>query len=175
MASQRTPIETEIKLRVPSAAHGRRLLLEAGFAVAVPRVLERNTLFDTPEGALRAARKVLRVRQAGRRAVLAFKGPPLEGKYKSREELETDLTDPAALRLILARLGYEPVFHYEKRRTEFRRGREAGIATLDETAAGVFLELEGAARWIDRTALRLGFTSADYITASYGWLLSARS
>jgi adenylate cyclase class 2 len=41
---------------------------------------------------------------------------------------------------------------------------------LDETPIGLYLELEGSPRWIDRTALRLGFRKADYITASYGRL-----
>jgi hypothetical protein len=34
---------------------------------------------------------------------------------------------------------------------------------LDETPAGVFLELEGPSRWIDRTARRLGFAESDYL------------
>ncbi len=46
----------------------------------------------------------------------------------------------------------------------------SGVAMLDETPAGVFLELEGPPRWIDRTARRLGFGEADYITASYAEL-----
>jgi len=42
-----------------------------------------------------------------------------------------------------------------------------GVATLDDTPIGVFLELEGAPGWIDRTARLLGFAEQDYITASY--------
>jgi adenylate cyclase class 2 len=41
---------------------------------------------------------------------------------------------------------------------------------LDQTPIGDFLELEGAAQWIDRTARTLGFSPADYITVSYGRL-----
>jgi len=41
---------------------------------------------------------------------------------------------------------------------------------LDETPLGVFLELEGPARWIDRTARALGFSESDYITDSYAEL-----
>jgi len=32
---------------------------------------------------------------------------------------------------------------------------------------GCYVELEGAPRWIDRTARRLGFNRELYITASY--------
>ena len=68
---------------------------------------------------------------------------------------------------MLARLDFIPTFRYEKFRTAYRRPGEAGVATLDETPIGVYLELEGAPRWIDRTARRLGFAEADYSTASY--------
>jgi adenylate cyclase, class 2 len=67
-------------------------------------------------------------------------------------------------------MGYQPVFRYDKFRTEFARPGEAGVATLDETPIGVFLELEGSPRWVDRTARKLGFSAADYITRSYGRL-----
>ena len=60
------------------------------------------------------------------------------------------------------------MFRYEKYRTEFRQPRRAGVAMLDETPVGVYLELEGTPHWIDRTARRLGFQESDYITASYG-------
>ena len=69
---------------------------------------------------------------------------------------------------IVERLGYRRVFRYEKYRTEFHQPRRAGVAMLDETPVGVFLELEGTPHWIDRTARRLGFQESDYITASYG-------
>ena len=54
--------------------------------------------------------------------------------------------------------------------TEFRRRGSAGIAMLDETPIGVYLELEGSPTWIDRTAHQLGFAEHDYITASYARL-----
>ena len=49
-------------------------------------------------------------------------------------------------------------------------GGLGSVVMLDQTPIGDFLELEGAPRWIDRTARTLGFSSADYITASYGRL-----
>ena len=55
-------------------------------------------------------------------------------------------------------------------RTEYARQGEPGHALLDETPIGVFMELEGPARWIDRTAKQLGFSRDDYILLSYGRL-----
>ena len=162
--------ETEIKLAVPEAKSARRLLRGAGFRVSRSRVFEANTVFDTARRELGKAGALLRVRQAGAKATVTYKGRPQPGRHKSREELELEILDAAAMTAIFARLGFNPVFRYEKYRTEFRKPRGAGVATIDETPIGVFLELEGAARWIDLTARRLGFEESDYITASYGGL-----
>jgi adenylate cyclase class 2 len=163
-------LEIEIKLRIDSVAGARRLLRRLGFSIATPRVFEINTVFDTAAGALRSGRKLLRLRQAGHRHTLAFKGPPNPTRYKSREELESEFSDPASMRRILERLGYAPVFRYEKYRTEYAEPAPAGAVMLDETPIGAFLELEGRPRWIDRTARALGFSRRDYIIASYGKL-----
>jgi adenylate cyclase class 2 len=167
MAASNTPREIEVKLPLSGAGEGRRLLRAAGFRVSRRRVFEANTLLDTRRQTLRRAGRLLRIRQAGRLGTLTYKGPPAIGKYKDREELEVETSDAPRLAEMLSRLDFRPVFRYEKYRTEYRRGAEAGLATLDETPVGVFLELEGAPGWIDRNARRLGFREAGYITASY--------
>ena len=159
--------EIEIKLAVKDARSARRRLREAGFAVSRPRVFETNTVFDKPELSLQASSRLLRIRQAGGVATITYKGVPEAGKYKSREELELQIGNAAAMMAIVERLGYHRVFRYEKYRTEFQQPRRSGVAMLDETPVGVYLELEGTPHWIDRTARRLGFQESDYITASY--------
>jgi len=162
--------ETEIKLAVTDAATARHLLRRARFRVFRRRIFERNTLFDTPSQALRAAGCLLRVREAGRISTATYKGPGAAGPHKSREELEFGITDAKTMALMLQRIGFEPTFRYEKYRTELRQPRSKGIATVDETPIGIFLELEGDPKWIDRAAKTLGFSTDDYITASYGRL-----
>jgi adenylate cyclase class 2 len=162
--------EIEIKLRVPNAPAARRLLRQAGFRVVKRRVLEINVLFDNPARDLRARRCLIRIRRAGARAILTYKGAPEPGRHKSREELETPLARPEAFETILERLGFEPVFRYEKYRTEYRRGNLEGVVTLDQTPIGVFLELEGDPDWIDRLAGELGFAERHFILASYATL-----
>jgi adenylate cyclase class 2 len=170
MARASTDQEIEIKLRLDSAAAGKRLLRQLGFSIVRRRTFEINVIFDTADGALRRERKLLRLRQAGRRHTLTFKGPAAAGRHKSREELESEFSDAVSMRRILGRLGYEPVFRYEKYRTEYAAPQAAGEAMLDETPIGTFLELEGGPLWIDRTARASGFSAAEYITASYGKL-----
>jgi adenylate cyclase class 2 len=165
--------ETEVKLAVTSVSAIRSTLAAAGFQVSSERVFESNTVYDTAVPSLRLAGTLLRLRQAGPIATLTYKGESLPGKFKSREEREVEVSDHAAMSEILIRLGYLPTFRYEKYRTEFRQAHSsgiAGIAMLDETPIGVYLELEGAAEWIDRTAALLGFRESDYITASYARL-----
>jgi len=162
--------EIEIKLAVPDRAGARRLLLGAGFEVSRPRVFEANTVFDTDRQTLRKSGRLLRVRTAGRLVTVTFKGMPRVGRHKSREELEVTASDASIFATMLERLGFHATFRYEKYRTEFRQPRRSGIAVLDETPIGIYLELEGTSQWIDRTARLLGFAETDYITASYGRL-----
>jgi len=162
--------EVEIKLAVPDAKAARALLRREGFRIFHKRVFEANTVFDTADMALRNAGRLLRLRTAGKTVTLTYKGVAIAGRHKSREEIETGLTSDSAAAAIFHSLGYLPIFRYEKYRTEFHEGSGDGIAMLDETPVGMYLELEGAPRWIDATARRLGFKRADYITDSYGRL-----
>jgi adenylate cyclase, class 2 len=175
------PIETEVKIRMPDGAEAARSLIEQhGYSVSVPRVLQVDQVFDFADGELRRSGKLLRVRSedsSGGAGVLTFKGPVISGTpHKSREELETSAASRATLEKILDRLGLVPSFRYEKYRTTFQNrlgqntAAEDGLIALDETPIGVFLELEGPAYWIDRVALKLGFTAHDYITSSYASL-----
>ena len=153
-------------------------------------MLEADQLFDRPSndvkggdvpgGELRASGRVLRLRLSGGEATVTYKGPAeANGPYKSREEIEFVVDDPAAFELVLSRLGYRRGFRYEKYRTKFEAADGAradkagqGIVTLDETPMGVFIELEGAEYWINAAAERLGFTCEQYISDSYAALYS---
>ena len=163
--------EVEIKLRIASEDRGKELLTAAGFSVCTPRHFESNVLFDTPDHRLRRDGRLLRVRQVGEKEpLLTYKGPGRAAKHKVREEIQLSISDAVAFAAILDILGLEPAFRYEKYRTEYERPGEPGIATLDHTPIGGFLELEGPPHWIDATAKELGFAESDYILASYGRL-----
>ena len=153
---------------MPRAA--RKLLRGEGFRVIKRRVFEVNTVYDTPGLDLRNASTLLRVRSAGRVGTLTYKGQPAVARHKSREELEVAIPDAHMMGAILERLGFHPAFRYEKYRTELGQPGHSGIATIDETPIGVYVELEGQPAWIDRTARRLGFAEEDYINLSYARL-----
>jgi len=186
--------EIEIKLRVEDVTALRGRLRQLG-AISGPRLFEDNTLFDTPASSLRRAGKLLRIRRervaaAGSRlkhrapdraAILTFKAPVSTDRrarrarrYKENEEMELSFRPAGSIERILLALGFRPSFRYQKFRTSYRLPGVGGLhLDLDETPIGNYLELEGSRRSIDRAARRLGFTSRDYITATYGDLHAA--
>ena len=167
-------LETEIKLRIEETERMRRRLEELGFNEKTGRTFEDNWMFDFPEQTLRQARSLLRLRRYGDRFMITFKGPSDDrARHKVREEVETSVENGDAMREILERLGLRESFRYQKWRTEFSSPSEpVGHVLLDETPIGVFVELEGEAGWIDRTAQDLGFSSRDYILKSYSVLFA---
>jgi adenylate cyclase, class 2 len=160
-------LETEIKLRLADVAGFRSLLVERGWTPDA-QVFERNTVYDTPTKDLLRSRRLLRIRQIDDRAIVTVKLPAVYGgPHKVREEhqFETDAVEQA--RQVFMGLGYEPAWIYEKRRTTFRKVGEDGIIEVDETPIGDFVEMEGDARWIDRTAAAAGFSKDDYLLDTY--------
>ncbi len=163
--------EIEIKLRVVDRAAVVRRIGELGWRSRGGRQLERNWVYDEPDGALRAAGCLLRVRDFAGTCLMTFKMPSdSAGPHKVKEELEIEASDCATLQRILEGLGYGASWRYEKYRTYFELAGAAGEIVLDETPIGDFLELEGESDWIDRTAVELGFGPADYVTETYGAL-----
>jgi len=168
--------ETEIKLRWEGSAEEAQALIERhGYTLSSPRTLEADQLFDLSSGALRQSDQILRLRRTssaeeGQHAVVTYKGCASREVYKSREEIEFDVSDPEAFTLVLERLGYHSGFRYEKYRTKFKAYGEPGLITIDETPIGVYIELEGPQAWIDSTAAHLGFPPARFSTASYASL-----
>lgn len=161
--------ETEVKLRWDGDARSALAHIQArGYRASGPRLLEADQLFDQPGGELRRGGQAFRLRISGAKATVTYKGPAQAGPYKSREEIEFDVSDPQALELVLSRIGYQRVFRYEKFRTKFAVGE--GEVTLDETPIGVFMELEGPGYWIDAAAEGLGFFREKFLTASYAAL-----
>lgn len=168
--------ETEVKLRWNGTAQEARALIERHeYAVAIPRMLESDQLFDLPSAALQHSDRILRLRKTispdgATGAMVTYKGPATRDGYKSREEIEFDVSDPDTFTLVLHRLGYQPVFRYEKFRTQLRAAGEPGLITIDETPIGVYLEIEGPQDWIDSTAARLGLPRSQFLTVSYAAL-----
>ncbi len=160
-------LEIEAKLRIAAAGPWPGRLAALGAEPCLERARELDRVFDTPAGALRSAGVLLRLRRRGNGGALTLKRPAAGGDaaYKVRDEIETGVADPDAMEAILLGIGLRPVFAYEKFRAGFRL--DGALVLVDETPIGDFLEIEGEPAAIDRAAARLGFSRADFITASY--------
>jgi len=192
--------EIELKFPVHDLAGLQSRLPGLGFHLDTPRTFEQNTLYDTPSRDLRAARQILRLRHYGGLWVVTHKRPSdpsapgdqascgVADSYKVRIETETLVEDGPALAAIFHQIGYEPVFRYEKFRTEWScatptidgplftdpaHSSELSIGrhlVLDETPIGDYAELEGPPAWIDDILAQLGVNPATCLTDSYGRL-----
>jgi len=164
--------EIELKFPVADLWALRSKIAGLGFHLRTERTLEHNTLYDTPERSLRARGQIMRLRTYGSRCTLTHKRQPphneIGSRYKMRIETESGIEDCDALAEIFAQLGYAPVFHYEKFRTEWDSQETDGHLVVDETPIGIWAELEGDPAWIDSVMERLGV--GDSTTASYGRL-----
>jgi adenylate cyclase class 2 len=160
------PTETEVKFRVPSPEVAREAVSRIGARLVRERHFEDNVLFDDSARSLRAAGGVLRLRVTPHGSVFTFKGPRrMEGGIKTREERETPVQEPEALRAILGRIGYQPVFRYQKyRETWTHRGQEI---VIDETPIGTWVEIEGDPDGIRAVTADLGHEPSEYLNDSY--------
>ena len=157
--------EVEIKFRIADLRALTRALRRAGFKQVTPSTHEMNALYDLPGQKLRRQGQLLRLRKYGDQWVLTHKSKGQAGRHKMRVELETRVENGDQMDALLRALGYAPTFRYEKYRAEWSDG--TGHVVLDQTPIGVFGEIEGTSRWIDRTARALEVQSVDYITQTY--------
>jgi len=160
--------EVEIKFCVEDMRALGLRLRKAGFHRVTARTHELNTLYDLPGQALRRRGELLRLRKYGDHWILTHKAKGKTGRHKSRAETETRVSDGVEMDGILRALGFRPSFRYEKFRAEWSDGK--GHVVIDETPIGNLGEIEGPARWIDRTARVLAVHASQYITRSYAEL-----
>jgi adenylate cyclase class 2 len=168
-------LEIEAKIKVDSCAGARARLGELG-ARRVYDVLETNELYDTSDQQLFRRGCGLRIRTCRGegdvpRPALTHKGPQQAGLLKSRDEIETEVTDPTALGDILKSLGYVPVIIFEKRREEWEL--DGLKIELDEVPRlGSYVEIEGPDEASVRALqARLGLGGHPSIQDSYVALL----
>jgi adenylate cyclase class 2 len=154
-----------VKLPFSGPDAARAAVRAAGATLREARRLQRDTLFDTADGRLAAARCALRLRVEPGTCTLTFKGPPRPGAMKVREEVETLVGSADAALRIFEALDLRPVFRYEKFREEYVAA-DAVIA-IDETPVGTFVEVEGSEAGILAVTAALGRQPDDFLTESY--------
>jgi adenylate cyclase class 2 len=158
--------ETEVKFYVRDLPKIEASLKEMRARCIQPRVFETNLRFDLPDGSLRRAGRVLRLRQSND-IRLTYKGSSENrGGILTRNEIEFTVGDFESAREFLLGLGYRQIAVYEKYRTTYEI--ENLHIMLDELPYGSFVEIEGDNETeIRRTAIRLGLDWGAAIPTSY--------
>lgn len=158
--------EIEIKLPVPDLSEVRNRLSGGGARLHAPWHDETNDLYDDPQRKLSSSGRTVRLRRAAGRAILTYKGGSrFENGTRVREERETEVSDATEANAILAGLGLEKTFRYEKRREEWEM--DGCIVSLDVTPIGSFVEIEGDPAAIRRLVAELGLDAGQGIPYSY--------
>jgi adenylate cyclase class 2 len=162
---QKSPVETELKLRIPATAPYRPLLESLGFQELTPAQPEVSVLWDR-DGELLATGSALRTRRYAGQNRLTWKGPRVpDALLKIRPEVETGVEDGESLEGILRALGFAPIMRLEKVRAVWQRAELE--ACLDETPFGCYLELEGEAQAIRAAMESLGLAPDRAESRSY--------
>jgi adenylate cyclase class 2 len=139
-------LEQEVKFFLDDPARIRKRLSTLGARPYQPRMHEANIRFDTADGALTRAGRVLRLRKAGS-VILTYKQPeaaPAAGTpAPARRNLETEIVVDNLEKTshLLQALGFRPIVRYEKYREVFRW--KSVLVMFDQLPFGNFLELEG--------------------------------
>jgi len=161
--------ETELKLYYPDLDALRARIEAAGAQITAPRVYEKNIRFDAENGWLSTTSTVLRLRYDTRARLTYKDGEKIHGNFGStRFEAEVEVSDLETMQIILERLGFQPVFIYEKYRTTYQLG-DAELM-LDELPYGNFVEIEADEMSIRRVVKQFGLEGAQRYTNSYSVL-----
>jgi len=170
-AAANANLEIEVKFLISDLQAIRSRILAVGAILERKRVFEGNILFDTIDRRLETAGNLLRVRVDDRQR-MTFKVETLfpDEVVKVREEMEIEVSDFDICARILQRLGYHPVWEYEKYRETFRLDQVEIV--VDELPYGNFIEIEGPKEEIVATAKVLQLPWEHRILKSYLGLLT---
>lgn len=166
--------EIEIKFPVKDTKAITDKLRRLGFRIAVGRHAEKNFLFDDASGTLQRQGKLLRIRKTPSGQTVTYKGPiSATSKLKHREEIECRMEDAGLLQRIFEEVGFKIRTEYSKYRTVFEK--DELNASLDETEAGNYLEVEGPSdEEITELGRKLGYSEQDFVRRTYAELIGER-
>ena len=176
-------IEVELKYRLHEPEELLTRLIARGAAPG-PETAQVDLYFDHPQRRFAESDEALRIRwDEGVGLALTYKGPRLDLKSKSREEIEIGLTGDLSTNelaaTLLERLGFRPVRRVAKRRTTFRLsadGRVVDVSIDHVEELGLFVELETICdeqswqigrEFVERTASSLGLGPEQAERRSY--------
>lgn len=160
------PLETELKY-LGANLDDVRHRLQALAADFQTKRFESNIVFDDADRSLKARGILIRLRDDGRKLLTVKRPPagPVPEGVKAWDEDETALDNPEAVEVLLATLGVEEAFRYEKVREEW--DFMGCHICLDLLPFGEFVEIEGQPEAIGPAAEALGLDACTPSQANY--------
>jgi len=156
--------EVEVKFKVDDFTPIRQQLIKLG-AKKIGQAIQKTTLFDFPDGSLRRQDKTLRLR-TGFKNELTFKHKKSRtARFKSSQEMETEIKDPDKVAEIFHHLGLKPSLIFEKTRQSWQL--DGVKIELDELPFAKYVELEGAPQKSRSLAPKLGLDFNQGVSISY--------
>ena len=166
-------VEVEAKLQVQGFEQLEQRLQHQGRFVTT--VQQRDVYFDDAQNSLLANDRGLRLRreqmQQHLRWLMTYKGAKMAGRFKRRQEFETEVTDGKAIEAILQQLGFAPLLVVEKLRRIWHFG--GCEVMLDQVEGlGCFVEIEGEnEQQVEKAQQQLGLTDYEHVPFGYAELL----
>ncbi len=109
-------VEMEAKLRIPDNVNLEEFLLKRG-GTLLGREEQVDLYLDFEDLRLKESNRALRIRFTAAGHRLTYKGPLIDAPVKAREEIEVEVSDGNALRIILERLGFRVLIRVRKVRS----------------------------------------------------------
>lgn len=163
-------MEVEIKSRADDFFRIRRKLSDMG-AEYLGKVRQRDIYFNHPSRDFIETDEALRIRYSDERTFITYKGPRMDRKTKSREEIEFEISSGHAAEKILERLGFKRSGEVSKLRENYSIDNMQ-ISLDDVESLGRFVEIEIKGEHNEENIEKL-FTIAkklglkEFITESY--------
>jgi predicted adenylyl cyclase CyaB len=156
-------IEEELKIALPEIESVMRRLIEIG-ATRTGQIKEIDTYFDSRQNSMSGEGKMLRLREDGKRAILAYRD--LKSLGPLRKGIELEVSDFKRMVDVFASLGFVQVGRVEKIRQRFSYERVA--INLDNLPfMGYFLDIQGFRENIAHAAERLRIDTSKKIEQNY--------
>jgi adenylate cyclase class 2 len=170
-------VEIETKIKVESLDE-IAVRLDALGAKLLYEVSQADTYFDDAAETLFASDCGLRLRKQvdgkNQKIILTYKGPRQKSHFKSRTEIEIEVSDFEVVAELLAALGFKKTLVFEKRRRVWQMSE--CVVCLDELPLlGSFVEIEALGEEpITESLRKLQLADLGHINESYAHLIRAK-
>ena len=133
-------IEVEVKAWLENERELEQLLHQIG-AKYLKTINQSDIYYNHPNKDFKKTDEALRIREEEKKYILTYKGPKIDEKTKTREELEVYFNEKKKMQEILEGLGFKAIYEVKKSRKIFNLN-EIKIAIDKVEDLGTFIELE---------------------------------